>query len=147
MAVKGIQHKALVVQDLDKSCWFYGAALGFEQIPRPHTFTFQGTWYRAGQSEIHLIGANDTTAPAGTSDPGVGKQTGLATHTAFEVTDLEEVRTRLESHGVDIVGGPLARGDGFVQIWLMDPDGHMIEFFQWTNEDQTNAPERGAVRG
>jgi len=33
-----------------------------------------------------------------------------------------------------------------VQIWLFDPDGHMIEFFQWTNEDQKDAPERAPVR-
>ena len=147
MAIKGIQHCALVVQDLEKSIWFYGTALGLERIPRPHTFTFEGAWFRGGVSEVHLIGANDTTAAAGVDDPGPGRMTGLATHMAFEVTDLEETQSRFAQHGVEIVGGPVARGDGFVQIWLMDPDGHMVEFFQWTDADQSNAPERGAVRG
>lgn len=146
MAIKGIQHCALVVSDLEKSCWFYETVVGLESIPRPHTFTFAGAWFRGGTSELHLIGANDTTATAGIGDPGAGKATGLATHLAFEVTDLAELQDRLVRHGVEIVGGPVARGDGFVQIWLFDPDGHMIEFFQWTNEDQKDAPERAPVR-
>lgn len=145
MTIKGIQHCALVVQDLEKSCWFYGTAVGLERIPRPHTFTFEGAWFRGGASEIHLIGANDTTAPAGIGEPGAGKATGLATHMAFEVTDLDEVKNRLADHGIALAGGPLARGDGFTQIWLLDPDGYMVEFFQWTAEDQRDAPERGPV--
>lgn len=147
MTIKGIQHCALIVQDLEKSCWFYGTAIGLERIPRPHTFTFEGAWFRGGASEIHLIGANDTTAPAGIGEPGAGKATGLATHLAFEVTDLDQVKNRLADHGIELAGGPLARGDGFMQIWLLDPDGYMIEFFQWTAKDQRDAPERGPVYG
>jgi len=146
MAIKGIQHCALVVSDLEKSCWFYETVVGLESIPRPHTFTFAGAWFRGGASELHLIGTNDTTAPAGIGDPGAGRATGLATHLAFEVTDLAEIQARLARHGVEIVGGPVARGDGFVQIWLLDPDGYMVEFFQWTQTDQPEAPERGPVR-
>lgn len=146
MAIKGIQHCALVVSDLEKSCWFYETVVGLEPIPRPHTFTFTGAWFRGGISELHLISANDTTAPVGIGDPGAGKVTGLATHLAFEVTDLAELQARLAHHGVEIVGGPVARGDGFVQIWLLDPDGYMVEFFQWSQADQQNAAERGPIR-
>lgn len=146
MTIKGIQHCALVVSDLEKSCWFYETVVGLEPIPRPHTFTFTGAWFRGGISELHLISANDTTAPVGIGDPGAGKVTGLATHLAFEVTDLAELQARLAHHGVEIVGGPVARGDGFVQIWLLDPDGYMVEFFQWSQADQQNAAERGPIR-
>lgn len=146
MTIKGIQHCALVVSDLEKSCWFYETVVGLEPIPRPHTFTFTGAWFRGGISELHLISANDTTAPVGIGDPGAGKVTGLATHLAFEVTNLAELQARLAHYGVEIVGGPVARGDGFVQIWLLDPDGYMVEFFQWSQADQQNAAERGPIR-
>lgn len=144
--IKGIQHCALIVRDVEKSSWFYGTALGLEEIPRPHTFTFAGAWFRGGDSEIHLIAAGDTTAPAGLGDAGPGKATGLATHVAFEVTDLAPIVARLEEHGVEIAGGPVQRGDGFRQIWLLDPDGYMVEFFEQSDVGRENAPERGPVR-
>ena len=41
-------------------------------------FTFSGAWYRAGDQEIHLIAAHDTTCEPGWKDPGPGAQAGLA---------------------------------------------------------------------
>ena len=145
--IKGLQHCGLVVSDLEKSCWFYGTVVGMEQVPRPHNFTFKGAWFRGGGGELHLIAASDTTAPAGFLDPGVGKRTGLATHIAFEVTDLAVIKARLDQHGIEILGGPLLRGDGAKQLYLQDPDGYMIEFFQWLGSEIQDAPERGAVTG
>lgn len=146
MTIKHIQHCTLVVSDRERSIRFYKSALGLVQIPRPNTFTFSGAWFLSGASEIHLIAADDTTAPPGMGDPGPGEVTGLATHFAFEVTDLAAMQARLEDHGAELSGGPTARGDGFMQIWLLDPDGHMLEFFQWKESDQEDAPERGPIR-
>ena len=36
----------------------------------------------------------------------------------------------------------MPRGDGYDQIFLRDPDGHVIELFQFTGEDQSDAPLR-----
>ena len=95
---------------------------------------------------MHVIVAEDTTAPPGLPDAGPGKRTGLATHVAFEVDDVDAAAAHLTQHGLEIVGGPVARGDGVRQIWFHDPDGYLLECFQYVGPDEY-APERGAVRG
>lgn len=116
-----------------------------EEVPRPKKFTFRGAWFRRGASEVHLILADDTTAPPGLPDPGPARYTGLATHLAFEVDDLDAVVEHLQRHAVPIFGGPVARGDGVTQIYVHDPDGYLVEFFKWTGEEG-NGAERGAAR-
>ena len=54
-------------------------------------------------------------------------------------------RTRLADHGVELAGGPMPRGDGYVQVFFRDPDGHVLEFFQHTGEDQADAPARAPI--
>lgn len=148
MEIKKLQHCGLVVQDLEKARWFYGTVVGMKEVPRPPNFTFGGAWFQdSSGDELHLIVAGDTTAPPGFQDPGPGQHTGLATHIAFEVDNLEAMKTRLEEHGLEILGGPMMRGDGVEQLYLHDPDGYMIEFFHWTGADQKDAPERAPVRG
>ena len=39
----------------------------------------------------------------------------------------------------------MPRGDGYVQVFFLDPDGHVLELFQPTGEDQSDAPERAPV--
>ncbi len=142
-----IQHVGLVVSDLERSRRFYGEALGLEEVPRPSNFTFAGAWFRFGDDEIHLLAEADTTGGAGQGDPGVGATRGLSTHLAFEVDDLDGACARLEEHDVSLVGGPMPRGDGYVQVFFRDPDGYVLELFQQTGEDQSDAPARAPVRG
>ena len=40
----------------------------------------------------------------------------------------------------------MPRGDGWTQVFARDPDGYVIELFQWTGEDQSDAPERAPIR-
>jgi glyoxylase I family protein len=143
----GIQHFALVVSDLERSRRFYGEAAGMEELQRPQNFTFKGAWFRAGGQELHLLLAEDTTSQPGWKEPGPSALTGLAAHVALQVDDLDEARARLESHGVELFTGPLQRGDGFVQFYVQDPDGHLVEWFARTGDDQSGAAERAPVRG
>lgn len=135
MIIRALQHCSLVVVDLERSRWFYGTVLGMEEVPRPATFTFRGAWFRSGNREIHLILAEDTTAPVGVPEAGAAKRTGLATHIAFEVSDLEAALAALKRHGVP-VAGPSPRGDGVMQLYVEDPDGYLIELFQRTAEGE-----------
>ena len=41
----------------------------------------------------------------------------------------------------------MPRGDGVTQVFFHDPDGHLLELFERTGEDQSDAPERAPVRG
>jgi len=143
--ILALQHCSLVVRDLERARWFYGQVLGLEEVPRPSTFTFRGAWFRRGNAEVHLILAADTTAPAGLPDAGGAKRTGLATHLAFEVADLGAAREELLRAGIPIVGGPMPRGDGVMQLYIEDPDGYLIELFERSPEGFGGA-ERGAAR-
>jgi len=140
-----LQHAGLVVSDLDRSRRFYADALGLEEVPRPRNFTFAGAWFRFGVDEIHLLAEADTTGRAGTPDAGAGAAFGLANHLACEVDDLDVACARLDENGVAIIGGPMPRGDGVAQVFFRDPDGHLLELFERTGEDQSDAPERAPV--
>jgi catechol 2,3-dioxygenase-like lactoylglutathione lyase family enzyme len=142
----GLQHCGLIVADLERSRRFYGDALGLEEVPRPANFTFAGAWFRVGETEIHLLAEADTTGRAGAPDPGPSGAYGLVNHLAFQIDDLEGALARLERHGVPLIGGPMPRGDGYDQVFFRDPDGHVLELFEWTGEDQGDAPERTPVR-
>jgi catechol 2,3-dioxygenase-like lactoylglutathione lyase family enzyme len=141
-----IQHVGLVVSDLERSRRFYAEALGLEEVPRPSNFTFDGAWFRFGGTELHLLAEEHTTGGAGQGDAGEGAARGLTSHLAFEVDDLEHALTTLRRHGVELEGGPMPRGDGVTQVFFLDPDGYVLELFQWTHEDQRRAPERAPVR-
>jgi catechol 2,3-dioxygenase-like lactoylglutathione lyase family enzyme len=143
---RALQHCGLIVADLERSRRFYGDALGLEEVPRPTNFTFEGAWFAVGDDQLHLLLEDDTTGRAGGSDPGPSAAVGLANHIALVVDDLDEALARLEEHGVPLIGGPMPRGDGFEQVFTRDPDGYVVELFQWTEEDQSDAPERAPIR-
>ena len=142
----GLQHVALIVSDVDVSRRFYGEQLGMEELQRPASFGFGGAWYRAGGQEIHLIAATDTSAKAGWGGTGPRADVGLATHLAFEVDDLAAECARLSSIGVNACSEARPRGDGVVQIYFEDPDGHLVELFEHTGADQSDTPARMPAR-
>jgi catechol 2,3-dioxygenase-like lactoylglutathione lyase family enzyme len=144
--IRGIQHCALVVSDLERSRRFFRDALGLTEIARPANFAFAGAWFQAGADEVHLILEDDTTMRAGASEPGPGLGVGLVTHLALEVDDLAAMLGRLHERGVEIGGGPMPRGDGVEQAFVLDPDGYVVEVFQRTGADQADAPQRMPVR-
>jgi glyoxylase I family protein len=140
-----IQHVGLVVSDLDRSRRFYADALGLEEVPRPSNFAFDGAWFRFGGTELHLLSDAHATGGAGQPEPGEGAARGMTHHLAFEVDDLGLACARLADSGVQLEGGPMPRGDGYVQVFFRDPDGYVLELFQHTGEDQSDAPEREPV--
>ena len=79
--------------------------------------------------------------------PGPGLAGGLATHLALEVDDLPAWQERLGAHGVGAAAGPMPRGDGVDQLFVLDPDGYVVELFERTGQDQADAPERSPIRG
>ena len=118
MSEPALDHVALHVTDVDRSVAFYGEALGWEQIPRP-AFTFPGAWFAIGSAyQLHLIGGKELPDPL----PVFG-------HFAVRCADLDALAERLRSAGLEF-RGPNPRPDGWRQVFLRDPDGHLIEFNQ-----------------
>lgn len=145
MLIRKLDHSALVVRDLDRAGWFYGEVLGLPEVPRPSNFTFGGRWYRGPGFEVHLVAAADTTAPPGFAPAGEAARYGLAHHLAFEVTDLDTFLQRLQRYGIEVVSGPMPRGDSAVQAYVYDPDGNFLEFFTWDRDSRLDVVERPAV--
>jgi catechol 2,3-dioxygenase-like lactoylglutathione lyase family enzyme len=132
--IQQIHHVSLQVKDLARSCAFYREVLQLESIPRP-AFRSQGAWFGLNaDQQLHLIGGR--TEPVSSAIRG--------NHFALEVETLEQCTTQLKALGVPF-SGPQQRSDGAVQVFLTDPDGHVIELFApaASPEPAPNPPELG----
>lgn len=118
MTVLELNHVAIHVSDVERSCEFYSNVLRLQRIPRP-AFDFPGAWFRLGTGqELHIIGGRDT--PVNSRHRG--------NHFALRADDLEGWRAHLAELGL-ILRGPVKRPDGATQLFTSDPDGHVIELF------------------
>ena len=124
--VSAHSHVSLMVADVERSAAFYREVLGMMEVPRPPTFDFAGKWLRAGSAEVHLIAAAEgKQAPGDAANPGERKS--RARHFAFEVADMDATLAHLRGAGIPSRAGPQPRGDGALQVYVCDPDGHLIE--------------------
>jgi catechol 2,3-dioxygenase-like lactoylglutathione lyase family enzyme len=95
------------------------------ETPRPR-FQFPGLWFQAGATQIHLILEHVGTPPAGNPLPEQFR-TSRSHHFAVLVDDAQATFLRAQELGMKIVSPPKPRPDGFVQVFLNDPDGHVVE--------------------
>ncbi len=123
--VKSLDHVTLVVKDLERSRRFYVDVLGMRQVPRP-AFSFDGLWFQAGKTQIHLILEFAGSGPAGNL-LAAELRSSPTQHFALEVAHAEAVIPRLKELQVPILSGPKPRPDGYVQVFVTDPDGHVVE--------------------
>jgi catechol 2,3-dioxygenase-like lactoylglutathione lyase family enzyme len=131
MQIRSMDHVAVIVADVSRSCRFYGVVLGMVEVPRPESFTFPGAWFRSGSAEVHLIGEAEAGRAALLQPTYYERELrrGYLPHVAFEVADIREAMAHFEAQGVPIAGGPQPRGDGITQLYIRDPDGYVIEIF------------------
>lgn len=123
--VKTLDHVTVVVKDLDRSRKFYVDSLGMREVPRPG-FTFPGLWFQAGTTQIHLIGEHEGAPPPGNPLPEQFRSS-RSHHFAFLIDDADAAYARALELGLTVVSPPKPRPDGFTQVFLNDPDGHVIE--------------------
>src|SRR5690242_9408989 len=118
MRIVELNHVAIHVSDVERSCAFYATALRLERIQRP-AFTFPGAWFRLGAGqELHLIGDRQESV--------FSHRRG--NHFALRVDDLSPWIKHLEELGLEYEP-PHPRPDGALQVFLKDPDSHVIELF------------------
>lgn len=118
MQMLELNHVALHVQDVERACEFYRNILQLQAQPRP-AFTFPGAWFRLGtQQELHLIGER--------SEPVQSHNRG--NHFALRVDDVGQWEAHLAEANADFRPRK-QRPDGAWQIFVRDPDGHIIELF------------------
>jgi glyoxylase I family protein len=130
LRVKSLDHVTLVVKDLDRSHEFYAGVLGMQPIERP-AFSFAGSWFQAGKTQIHLILEHPESGPAGVPIPQQLLGMSRTHHFAFEVDDAYAATEILRQKGIPVVSGPKNRPDGMIQVFATDPDGHVVELCSW----------------
>ena|SRR5579872_2390013 len=148
MAVSGIHHATLIVDDEERASWFYGQVLGLQPKPRPR-FKFPGLFYVCGGQELHLIIA---ARPLGKEDLFIRvddtadiTRNFIHRHVAFVVSDFEELKKRLEEYRVEILfdsvkvneKGPDSLDYNLIDSWIKmygktplfcrDPFGNLLE--------------------
>jgi catechol 2,3-dioxygenase-like lactoylglutathione lyase family enzyme len=114
--IRGVQHVALEVDDLDAALSFYQGVLGLQLAPRPEALGPNGAWIDTGVGQIHLTAV----------DPYVA--TTSSQHLALEVDDIEVAVARLREAGVE-VSDWFDLGAGR-QAFLRDPAGNLLEINQ-----------------
>jgi glyoxylase I family protein len=121
LEVRSFHHVAVSVTDLARAKAFYGGVLGLEELPRP-TFDVEGTWYRVGDGQLHLIVHPPTRTLRGTTEIDL-----CDGHVALRVTSYAETVARLSAYGIPF----LERANNpttWEQIYVTDPDGNVVEF-------------------
>jgi catechol 2,3-dioxygenase-like lactoylglutathione lyase family enzyme len=125
ISVQSFDHVTLICADLEATQRFYVDFLGMTQVTRP-AFKFPGLWFQLGNVQIHATQESPEAGKAGWADKG-GKITSRGHHIAFAVADVLEASKLVELHGVRIASPLQQRPDGFKQLYLYDPDGHVVE--------------------
>ncbi|MBM3824021.1 MAG: glyoxalase [Verrucomicrobia bacterium] len=130
MKILELNHVAIHVNDVEASCAFYGGVLELEPMARP-AFDFPGAWFRLGPAqELHIIG--------GRQEPVFAHNRG--NHFALRVDDLPAWEDSLKRKEV-VPMGRRRRPDGAEQLFLKDPDGHVVELFTFQPGDRATRHE------
>ena len=118
MKILELNHVALHVADVEKSGDFYRKILLLDPMPRP-AFSFPGAWFRLGANqELHLIGERGEPVSSGNR----------SNHFALRVDELDSWESHFQKLGANFRPRK-QRPDGAWQVFLRDPDGHVIELF------------------
>ncbi|HEX5472818.1 MAG TPA: VOC family protein [Lacipirellulaceae bacterium] len=118
-------HVTIICADLEATRRFYVDFLGMTEVARP-AFSFPGLWFQLGNVQIHATQESPEAGKAGWADQGA-TVVSRGHHIAFAVDDVAKVLNAIREHGVRIASPIRERPDGFKQLYLYDPDGHVIE--------------------
>src|SRR3954449_13574089 len=122
---KSFDHVTLICADLEATRRFYVDFLGMSAVPRP-AFKFPGLWFQLGNVQIHVTQESPESGRAGWANQG-GAVTSRGHHIAFKVDDSSATSSIAEASGVRIASPLQQRPDGYKQLYLYDPDGHLVE--------------------
>ncbi len=123
--VTSFDHVTIICADLEATRRFYVDFLGMTEVARP-AFNFPGLWFQLGNVQIHATLQSPEAGTAGWSDRGA-TIVSRGHHFAFAVDDVRNALPAVEAHGLRIAAQLRERPDGYKQLYLYDPDGHVIE--------------------
>lgn len=122
--IVGIDHVTIQIDDGDEALRaaleFYVELLSLAPLDRPANTDNgrPGAWLQCGPQQLHII-----TGAGASAENRVSRR-----HPAFRVADIEGLRKRLQTAGVDIIAGN--RFPGQDRFFVRDPWGNRLEFVE-----------------
>lgn len=96
---------------------FYSNKLGFHELQEPENLAKRGgVWFQVGNHQLHIGVENDFTSAK-------------KAHPAFEVKNINNLKTKLISKNVDVIEDDNL--EGAKRFYLHDPFGNRLEFLEW----------------
>ncbi|HIF33871.1 MAG TPA: VOC family protein [Planctomycetaceae bacterium] len=142
-----IHHVGLTVRDIERSIGFYRDELGMELIGRRPSVTADYVAKQTGFPNVELNVASFRVSPASlqtlevvqymsdageASDPATNRAG--TSHLCILIDDLQAGYDDLQSRGVRFKSAPVTitagPNQGGLVVYLYDPDGYVLEFFQ-----------------
>jgi catechol 2,3-dioxygenase-like lactoylglutathione lyase family enzyme len=134
LALQGVDHLALVTDDLKKTIEFYTQVLGMtlvhvRRVPyapdrgQPPYEHCRHYFFDMGNQSLLAFFEYPPDAPKGNRDALGGMQ-----HVAFHAdrANFDRAQARLRAHGVELLG-PFHLGGRFYSIYFFDPNGIRLE--------------------
>lgn len=117
-----IHHGSLLTDDLARSLVFYCDVLGMMRNHDRPMMAFDGAWLSIGRDQqIHLLQLPNPDPVENRPQHG-----GRDRHLAMSVISVDEIKQRLEQHGVAFT----LSQSGRTALFCRDPDGNALEFIQ-----------------
>lgn len=122
--IKGIDHVAIVVSDMDRSLKFYNEVLGLVVLKDGRN---------EGGDKKSFLGTKNKSLVALTEDKNRATEDSEViegvSHIAFKVEDVEKAKNTLENKGVSFIEVKIS-DDGKTKAYhFLDPDGLELEIF------------------
>ena len=131
LQVLGFGHVGIRVAERERSVAFY-RKLGFEEVawyPPPRVSILRN----AAGVELNLIVNSDDANDGKNVLMDVTPKYAGYTHAAFAVASIEDTLAELERAGIAVSEGPVALGEGYVAIFVRDPDRNVVELGRKTH--------------
>ena len=120
--IKGIDHAAIVVSDMDRAFNFYSGVLGLDVILDGRESGGQKKSFLGNKKQVLIALTEDENRAAG----GAAFTEGV-NHIAFLVSDLEKSSLLLKEKGVSFIEEKKDKNGKITAYHFLDPDGLELE--------------------
>lgn len=126
--LKGVDHVAIIVKDMERSIKFYNEVLGMLVI-------YDGR--KDGGKKKSFLGIKEKAFVALTENPDKDTDKKISesvSHIAFRVENVEKSKETLEKRGVEFIEEKTGEDGKTKAYHFLDPDGFELEIYGGTGE-------------
>jgi lactoylglutathione lyase len=130
MGIKGYQHVALKVKDLDRALEFYVDKLGFQyflDLKRDDGSVWIVYLRISDDQYLELFPGAETDSAPGTGANGVN-------HLCLEIEDMHATVADMKAKGITMLSEIKTGIDGNLNAWIADPDGNRFELMEMAGD-------------